>query len=243
MKEPRSTRHYNVSDAHMLGSATDFLISYRRHQATLAALDPTIFSPTFEESLDAAITKAEKMPSDRLFSSEKAQETYEQKSVMDACLAQVRLVRYYLVQRLSTSHAIINHLEYHILPAVRNSPDKMVLFMEDFSGVLAANEITLLEHHFPMDLIKSIALLSQQLKSERYDKKEATAKRALATEQRIELMNEVWRLMMQLNNASKYCFERGALGRQAFILPAQKRRSIPKKNSKKSSTTLSQNQN
>ncbi len=219
MHPKREDVNFEVSHAEMLGEARAFAAEYPNYQEHFEMLDNETFHEMFLVELDNSISVAEAVPSDNVLIDEQAEEGDDVNLKMGECLDEVHFTSYYVKKIANGSKAVVDQFGYNDLRDIRRSPDRMVLFMDDFTQKVAEYNEELLAKRYPADRLSFLMELTGELKVERAEHRAAKNRRKRMTDTRTRMMNRVWARMVLLDDAVEFALPNDAVAQEIFSLP------------------------
>ncbi len=218
-------RLYNCADNEMRDAAHTFVSQFPNHEEGFRALDPEIFHPEFHVEFTQTLAVAGSVPSDNVLIDEVASETSDTDAKRIDCVNAVSGFKYFAKKAAKGNKHFMNKFGYNDLDSCRNSTKKMILFMQDFVSTMNKNRDALLEAKMPEEKFGYFESLASELVNEREGQKDAKYRRADATDQRIQYLNTVWRIMVVIADAVQYAFPKGHIAQDIFTLPRPKQKS------------------
>lgn len=228
MTPQRELRHFDVSDAVLLGAARSYASQYPLYSEKFTSFDSEVFGESFHADFMATIEGAEALPSDNVLIDEQAKEGEDVLKKMAECLDEIRFADYFIKKIATDQPRLREQFGYNDLQKVRNSPDRMIRFMDDFARKAVEYRAVLEAKNYPAVKLDRVIALADELKDERDGHNDAKNNRKRMTDERIRAVNKVWGGMVLLADAVEFAIPDDAVAREIFTLPRHSAPSKPK---------------
>lgn len=199
---------FNVNQPTVLTEAQSFKNLYAADHAAFEAKDPGVFVVTYENDFAAKLIAAINTGTDESYMDTVHAETEDVEVVMENCRKYIQnTLRYWVVKIWGEGSGTFNAFGYDDYDNVRQSHEKMVRHMDVAKNLCAIHTAELLAGGMPALDIAKAPTLAGQILTEKGEQKTAIKIREEQTDIRITAYNAVWKIMLQLNGASKMVFE------------------------------------
>lgn len=218
MAEETTRLFSGINDETMLAGAELMRDIYADDVAQFAAFDAS-FNAAFLTNWDAVIDNGRAFPSDETVSDVIAQLTETLNDVWESCKNHFQDSKYF-IEKAFDSKAKQNEFGFDDYRKMTREQDKVVPFMDQFHTTAEANAAALIAQGYTQAKIDAIEDLSEAFREANRAQEKAKKDRLVATQTRIETMNEVWVVLQRVNKASKSVFRGNAAKLQQYLLPA-----------------------
>jgi hypothetical protein len=138
------------------------------------------------------------------------------------CVSLFRDVRYFAKKKFSSSPAKLKEFGVNKFTKASRTVSRLVLFMYELDNTVKKYKDDLIEAGLKEDIIASINPAAVALDKSNATQESGKSSRMVKTETRIELLNELYDILMEFSNASRRVFENDSLGRSRYVLPYNK---------------------
>ena len=210
-------RIYFMSDASMLEKARYIYNCLVHDLADFTAFAPK-FVQTFVDNFMLKIEAAEDAPQDNQIIDILAQKTDAVNQAMEDCRKLFNKMRYFLEEAFKSNTSLLNEIGYNDYGAARNSQKEMIRFMKVL--VTACNKYAseLIAVGFDQNQIDSIQATLDKLVTANDDQEYYKGERQAITQQRIEKMNAVWEIVLDVCKAGKIIYADNPAKYKQYVL-------------------------
>ncbi len=215
----KAKRIFPGPDITMMGAVKALISHFKNNLADFTAFDP---------SLDATYLNNWKAVQEEVWST--SDDTYvvnrdklakeEVVSALEKCLIKNKEVKYYAGKAFPANKEALKEFGEGQFAKVRNSPLRMVQYMETLHGVATKYKTELIAKQYTQAAIDEIATLAQELREENNAQQLKKKERPTETRKRIELMNTYYRMGQPVVNVAQYIYMKDAALRTYFRLTA-----------------------
>lgn len=138
------------------------------------------------------------------------------------CVSLFKDVRYFAQKRFSNSPAVLKEFGVNKFTKACRTESKLVLFMYELDNTIKKYAGDLKDAGMKEDIIASIKPAAVALDKSNATQESGKKTRLVKTETRVELLNELYDILMEFSNASRRVFENDPLGRSRYVLPYNK---------------------
>lgn len=217
MAEEINKLYSGITDDAMLTGAETMRDLFEDDQGGFETFDAA-FSDAFKTAWDGKIDEARDMPSDESVNDEITELTEAVNDAWDACKVHFQDSKYF-IEKAFTSKAKQNKFGFDDYRAMSRDQDKVLPFMDQFHDEADTNKIALIAAGYTQAKIDAIETLAAAFRTANRAQEKAKKDRLSTTQERIEKMNAVWRVLQQVNKASKSVFRTNPAKLQAYFLP------------------------
>lgn len=196
-------RLYTVRDDVMLDGADRFNGQYTADKTDFETFNTVMFPITFSATFLAQIDAARACLKDDVVIDEQVEETVEVGAKLKECGDYFQAMKPVIESVFPNKHAIWNQFGFNDYEKSRKSQGKMIQFMEMLYNVSDKYKTELIAGGFTQIKIDKIQTLGNELRQEQLDQELAKKSRPVKTQERINLMNIVWKTMQTINRATK----------------------------------------
>lgn len=213
-------RNYNITDADLIEQAKTVHGNLCEYIDTFTAFDSSINGGTTEQI--AILTKqAENNLPDHVIADRQVQLTDIVKGKMKECRDHFQLLSYFIKKAFPESASIRNEFGENNYGKVRNSQSKMILFMQELNSVAVKYQQELTDTGAKQDYIDKISQLHNDLNQANEDQELYIGKRPVLTEERVKILNDLWKVLIQISRASKIIFASEPAKMKLFLFPTR----------------------
>jgi len=213
-------RLFNLPDLKVIEELDTMLAFFEQELAAFTAFDPTMdatFLANWKAAQDATmyvrrddsqVIKGELLLADAV-------------SALEKCRAKYRDVKYYAGKAFPANADILKEFGQGQFTKWRNSPLRMVQFMETLHGVATKYKTDLIASGYTQTAIDQIVTLTQELRNDNNLQQLKKKERPTTTRQRIEIMNTSYAFAQQVAAAAPHIFSQNAAKLNWFLLPSR----------------------
>ncbi len=185
------------------------------------AFDST-FSESYPELLKTALDSVLGSSSDMVVIDEMAEKTQAVHDAMAACNTAFRTIQFFIKKAFPGNKAVHNQFGFNDIRKARQSQSNMLKFMNDFTRVTASYKTELITAGCSEPLIDSLPQLYANLQEAETAQELFKKERGLLTQERIEKLNELYRLLTPVNEMAQIIFADDEARRARYSLPSPK---------------------
>ncbi len=221
----QTNRQYHLADDQLivhLGLAKD---NFTKHHSSFAEFNSVLFHPAYPSDLEASITAAKNTVSDAFIVKAQAKETADVKEISKVLEKSLRMLSFNVRAAFEDTPSILKEFRLTAISEFTINPDTFIGFGKDVLGVVNKYKVELLEVGMKEDLITTIQAQLRELDKQRREQMEAIQARPVLTKDRIDTMNNLWKHLVDLRDASDIVFDESPEIRALFALPKHTNRS------------------
>ncbi len=213
------SRIYQGPDIKMLDSVRTLVTHFESKLAQFTAFDPSLDAAylanwqTIQDQAWATVPDELAIIDGELLMEEVV-------SALEKCLLKNKEVKYYAGKAFPANTEARKEFGEGQFAKVRNSPLRMVQYMQTLYGVATKYKTELLAQNYTQAAIDEIATLAQELRDDNNLQQLKKKERPTETRKRIELMNTYYRMGQPVVNVAQYIFRTSPASRKLFRLTA-----------------------
>ena len=216
-----NSRDFRLSDSYMLQDSRTTLAEFATDAATFKSFDAD-FDDAFAADWETAIANASNATTDDLVVAEQMGLTAAVEEKMEACRVHFQSAKYYIEKAFPNKPALWKEFGYDNYLNARKSVEKMIVFMSVFNRVAnkPTYKILLVNAGYSEDNLNAILTKREELIDAKTDQEIGKNSREQITQNRIELLNQVWAFRTKVSKAAKYIFVSNFARYKVYLLPA-----------------------
>lgn len=201
-------RDFSISDDSMLQDSRTTLSQFKADQDVFKDFDADFKTP-FETQWKAAITDAENAPTDEQVLDVQGSLTTTVETALADCCKCFQDAKYFIKKAFPNQTGVWNEFGFDNYDDVRQSPEKMIVFMSAFSTTANSTKYNtdLVTAGFTQAKIDDILAKQIALVDAKTNQQVAKNSRLGTTQNRVGLMNEVWAFRTKVADAAKVVFQ------------------------------------
>jgi hypothetical protein len=205
----------------MLQDSRTTLAEFATDAATFKSFDAD-FDDAFAADWETAIANASNATTDDLVVAEQMGLTAAVEEKMEACRVHFQSAKYYIEKAFPNKPALWKEFGYDNYLNARKSVEKMIVFMSVFNRVAnkPTYKILLVNAGYSEDNLNAILTKREELIDAKTDQEIGKNSREQITQNRIELLNQVWAFRTKVSKAAKYIFVSNFARYKVYLLPA-----------------------
>lgn len=226
-------REYSLSDHQLVMSSSVVHSSYCENQTTFQEFDPLVYSDTFADDFQEAITEASNQLSDEFVLKEQKQETWEVKKITSDCVGALKVLSYYVDKAFPNDSLMRDRFNLSGIITRSRIVDKFVTYLFDVIAVVEMFSTELADEGYTSDKASELLVLVDELNDQRRQQKEMKIYRSKCTSERVISMNALWKRLVEINKVAEIVFEDIPEKKKLFELPRRihsQREEIPEEN-------------
>ena len=215
----KAKRIFPGPDITMMGAIKELITHFKSNLADFTAFDSSLNATylanwkavgeeVWSNSDDAYVVSGDKLAKEEVF------------SALEKCLIKNKEVKYYAGKAFPANKEALKEFGEGQIAKVRNSPLRMVQYMETLYGVATKYKTELIANQYTQVAIDEIATLAQELREENNAQQLKKKERPTETRKRIELMNTYYRMGQPVVNVAQYIYMKSPANRKHFRLTA-----------------------
>ena len=213
----KAKRLYKGSDSKMIEHVLGMRALFQKHQADFTAFDP---------SLDAGFLTAWQTTQENVISTEDDKYVVsdgeilleEAVSALEKCQLKYIDVKYYAGKAFPGNKELLKEFGEGQYSKVRNSPLRMVQFMEGLFGVATKYKTELIAKNYTQAAIDEIDTLTADLRADNKNQQLKKKERPTLTRSRIELLNTYYSFGQQVAAVAPLVYRHSPAHRNMFLL-------------------------
>ena len=217
----QSKRDFTISDDSMLQDSRTTQAQFKEDQSTFQAFDADFKTP-FDKDWEKAISDAENAPTDEQILDVQGTLTTTVETALADCCKCFQDAKYFIKKAFPNQTGVWNEFGFDNYDDVRQSPEKMMVFMSAFSTTANSTKYNtdLVAAGFIQTKIDDILVKKTILADAKTSQLVAKNSRLGTTQNRVALMNEVWAFRSKVADAAKVIFQDDFAKYKAYLLPA-----------------------
>lgn len=213
------SRIFKGPDTAMLGSVRDLITHFESKLAQFSAFDPSL-DAAYLANWQAIQDQAWATIPDTMEVGEGKQLMEETISALEKCRLKNTEVKYYAGKAFPANTEARKEFGEGQFTKVRNSPLRMVQYMQTLHGVATKYKTELIAQNYTQAAIDEIAALAQELRDDNNLQQLKKKERPTETRKRIELMNAYYRMGQPVVLVAQHIFRNSYATRKLFRLTA-----------------------
>jgi len=210
-------RIFNLSDAIFLEKVQLILTFLTEDLALFHDFDAD-FSQEYVDLIAADIKKLQNMPTANQLTNDITNQTNVVLALMDDAKKKTQNTKYFIEKIAVKPPRILNEFGFDIYDSVHNSQPKMLQFLKKFNDAVKKYSAPLLEVGFTQSKADEIFNLTEQLDTANTLQEKLKSQRTVIVDDRILLMNKIWRKIMHVCDASEQVFENDYARQKRYII-------------------------
>lgn len=184
--------------------------------------DFTNFDADFADApalLQAAIDDANNAPTDETVLDLIQQTTNTMNEEWEKCRNKFQDTKYFIEKAFPKNRSVWNEFGYDDYDDMAVKQDKVNGFMTQFSKASNKYSTELIAVNYSQIKIDEILILRNEFNTANAAQNEAVKERGTQTQERIKLLNHVWRILQRISKASKSIYRNNYAKQQLYLLP------------------------
>ncbi len=210
-------RLYHISDAKMLESMRSIKKAFSDNKPKFVEYDAN-FDDSFEDDFAAKLQKAESVKSDDTVKASQKGVTAGVQSNMIKCYDHVMYTQRFVKKAFPDNQAVSDEFGYNKIASLREKQAEMILFMKDFSATSIKYQAELTAKKYPAAKIELSNTLYNDLLNSNSIQEDTIDGRSIATEERIQIYNDLFTIGSDVMNAGKKIFKDDPAMKKLFTL-------------------------
>ncbi len=220
-----ANRQFHLSDDQLIVHVGVVKDSFVKHHSSFTEFNDFKYHPEYPADLEAGIKTAKNTMSDAFIVKAQAKETADVQDVSKALEKSLRILSFNVRGAFENSNSILKEFRLSAISEFTNNPDTFIGFTKDVLGVVNKYKPELLAVGMKEELISTIETQLVELDKQRREQMEAIQARPVLTKDRIDTMNNLWKHLVELRDASDIVFDENPEIRALFALPKHNNRS------------------
>jgi len=216
-----NNRSFKLSDVYMLQDSRTTLAAFIIDAAIFQSFDSD-FDNNFATQWEKAIANASKASTDDLVVATISSLTANVDDKMEACKVHFQSAKYFIEKAFPNKPALWKEFGYDNYSEARKSAEKMIVFMSVFNKV-ANNSLyknLLINAGYSEANLNTTLTILNELIEAKTNQEIGKNTREQFTQNRIELLNQVWAFRTQVSKAAKNIFTNNFAKYKIYLLPA-----------------------
>ncbi|MUP37215.1 hypothetical protein [Labilibaculum euxinus] len=214
-------RLFKIPEASLLEYAEVVAEMYLNDSDAFIAFDST-FTPEYGTKIKDSLAAVMAQKSDQVIIDEMAEHTQMVLDAMADCNHSYKTIAYFVRKAFKGNTAVQNQFGFNDISNVRDSQAKMVLFMEQHAKTSESYQANLVAAGCSQELISQLMSKAEQLKKANIEQEIFKKKRGVITQQRTQILNEVYQLVKPINDIAQIIFSDDAARMAKYTLPKPK---------------------
>ncbi len=209
-------RNFHGSDAYLLETANVIGNLLNKDLALFTAFDSGLdagFVSAFQSKIDNALHFSR----DGVITDQQAQKTVYVLSLMKQAKEKYQDVKYFTAKAFPNNEEVRNELGYNDIAKARKIQTEMIVFLDELFAACTKYSAELTAAGLPAATIASINTLRIDLLNANTDQESFVKSRPVLTAERINLLNEVYASLSQINEAAQIVFRGNEAKQNMFI--------------------------
>jgi len=219
MAEEVKRLYSGLTDELMIEGAQTMVDLYREDVADFTAFDASLttgYADGVQDLIDAAVD----IPSDETVQNEISELTDAVQTAWDACKTHFQDAKYFIEKAFPGNvarHKVFGFNDYEKMSRTQST---VKFFMDQFSDTAVKYQTELIAAGYTAPKIAAIATLDTAFDTANRAQEKAKKDRLEATQNRNTAMNDVWRAIKIINQASKSVYRTNYAKLQQYLMPA-----------------------
>ncbi len=216
-KQP--TRIFTLGDDHVIVHTGVIKNRYEKHAASFTDFNNVKFHTEYHNHLAQLINDAKNTLSDGFILKSQARETAEVKDISDQLEKSLKKLSFNVKSCFIDDPKIINEFRLNRISEFSKNPDRFIGFTKDVLVMVDKYKGDLLKEGLKEETLMIISAQQEELDLQRREQIEAIQSRPVHTRERIDTMNNLWKHLVELRDASDIVFDGQEEIRVLFELP------------------------
>lgn len=198
--------------------------SFTKYQSRFTEFHPSAFPVDYvARVLTPKITAVQEVLSDEFVVAGQAKETMDMKDAVHALVKELRSLGFTVKLVFGGNAVVMEKFLLNKLSVKARNPDTLLTFTKDLLTTVEEFNSALLDGGMKEDCVEKIRQAYKALDKVRREQIDLIKARPSLTQQRILLLNELWKELQMLHNASKIIFEDERVIKKLFDLPTPRK--------------------
>ncbi|WP_103071355.1 hypothetical protein [Aquimarina sediminis] len=211
-------RNYRCKDIVLLEWG-DTIIEYLKEDIEQFGNFDAKLNATFLSELEGKINNAYKDGGDVINLTQLQQKTELVEKAMEACHVHFRKLKYWVLDAFPDKKAIQKQFGVGRYKEIRYSQTRMIHYMEGLTDTIDQHRQALTDAGAPTTLLEEPVQLAQELRKANKNQEQKKGTRTVDTEQRIEMLNEIYAILQKINAAADNVFDNSNARRELYRAP------------------------
>lgn len=211
-------RNYRFKDTILLEWG-DTIITYLKEDIEQFRSFDAKLNATFLSELEDKINKGYKEGGDVVNMTQLQHKTELVEKAMGACRAHFKKLKYWVLDAFPDKKAIQKQFGVGRYRDIRNSQTRMIHYMEGLIDTINQHREALVAAGAPEQLLDEPVQLALDLRNANKDQEQKKGTRTVDTEQRIDMLNEIYAILQKINTAADNVFDNSNARRELYRAP------------------------
>lgn len=216
-----NNRLFNIPDANLLEFAEVVAQMYPSDAAAFIAFDST-FTAEYAGTISTAVEAVKATKSDQVIIDEIAELTQNVLDTMADCNQSYKTIAYFVRKAFADNKAVQNQFGFNDIEKVRKSQPKMALFMQQHANTAVKFKQELIDEGCQEALIDQLLGKAKALQEANVKQEEFKKERGVLTQDRILLLNEVYKLVKPINDVAQIVYSDDPARLAKYSMPKPK---------------------
>ena len=210
---------FKISHDSMISESLTTLTEFKTDMVAFGLFDKDFKTP-FDTVWETKLKVVEDLPSDIVVKAGMKVSSVDVETEMSNCRDCFQGSKFFIEKAFPENPAVWNLFGYNEYEHCRNNHDRMPRFMSDFSTAANNYDTELIAVNFTAPMIANILVVRDELNVKLSEQHQQITERPIATQNRVQLLNEVWDIRLQVGKASKVVFKDDVAKYRIYLLPA-----------------------
>ncbi len=214
-----SNRQFNISDDQLIVHSGVVKDNFVKHHSPFTEFNSVKFHAEYPELIASTIMAAKNTTSDGFILRGQAKETADVKTITKKLEKSLRKLSFNVKSSFEDQQSIMKEFRISAISDFTSNTDTFIGYIKDVLGVVNKYKTELLAVGMKEELITTIQDQLTELDKERREQIEAIQARPVLTKDRIDTMNNLWKHLVDMRDASDIVFDEAPEIRALFALP------------------------
>jgi hypothetical protein len=219
-------RLFRSSDAQFFEYADMIMEELPTDLPDFIAFDP-IFTEDYVTKIQQASGNTRAVPTDEILVDQLGGKTQNVTGALKDCYEDYQTIAYYAGRAFKGNRSVQNEFGKNDIRKARNSQPRMIVFMDMLIKTTAKYSAELLQAGCPQALMDGLTAKADALRNANSGQEGFKKGRGVSTQQRIELMNELYEVLKPLNEAAKILFRDNPAKLKIYTMPRRTKKAAP----------------
>lgn len=215
----KGQRLYNVKDDQLIIHSEVIRDRYLKYEPHFKTFNDVKFNDEYHAGIDAKITTASNTMSDAFIVKTQAKETAEVSQASTKLLSSLEGLCFIIKSAFAGNEIVLNEMRIKELKSIARNPDSFIIFTQDLFVKVEKYKEKLIPEGLKDEHLTTIKEDLAELNKQRREQIDAIQSRPAITQDRIVKMNDLWRKLVELRDASNIVFKDQPEIQALFALP------------------------
>lgn len=218
-------RYFRIQDTVLIEHASTVIAQLSEALPDFSAFDRTV-DAAFIVRIQQALEAANAVPSDAVLEKTLKEQTQRVSSALASCYNDYKKLAHFARKMLSSNPAIRNKFGMNEITKARQHQTKMLILMNKLVKNTKRYSNELARLGCPKELIEGLPGRAEALHEASWEQKKSKDERRIYTERRVQLLNNLYLLLKQLNDIARHIYRNDQTLMRTYKIPRPHKKQV-----------------